>query len=71
VLHCLLLEKNGPVKFLSIIHKTKRCPLIVCNFVRYNLISCAIARAVELESESEGILGGVGVGKNIPTSTSI
>jgi hypothetical protein len=26
-------------------------------------------RAVESESESEGILGGVGVGKNLPTPT--
>jgi hypothetical protein len=30
-----------------------------------------VTRAVESESESEGILGGVGVGKNVPTPTSI
>jgi hypothetical protein len=37
--------------------------------LRNSETACVIIRAVESDSESEGILGGVGVGKNVRTLT--
>jgi hypothetical protein len=57
VSHCTDLSKLNDVQLL----------VYVC--VRSDICSVVFCRAVESESESEGILGGVGAGKNVATPT--
>jgi hypothetical protein len=58
------------IKILDVkILKYVKLITICLQYFNINSIKSIESRAVESQSESEGILGGVGVGKNVPTPT--